>query len=186
MSQPEPAPALPVPGANGDAPHPTPGGAVQVMLRFQDVMAKFLETQRSVMLGFLGAGGGSVPSPSGNGLSLAAATVLLPSLATRLTAPGPATIGHAAPPAPAPAAPPAEAPPPAKAAPAVLDRDALLARLLDLLSERTGYPKESLSIDLDLEADLGVDSIKRFEILGTLAETSGAGAGEGQPNLELE
>ena len=52
-----------------------------------------------------------------------------------------------------------------------LDRDTLLARLLDLVSERTGYPKEALSIDLDLEADLGVDSIKRVEMLGALAET---------------
>src|SRR5262249_14281317 len=58
MSQPEPAPALPVPGTNRHAPQPTPDGAAQVMLRFQDVMARFLETQRSVMLGFLRAGGG--------------------------------------------------------------------------------------------------------------------------------
>ena len=37
-----------------------------------------------------------------------------------------------------------------------MDREALLAKLLDLVSERTGYPKEALSIDLDLEADLGI------------------------------
>ncbi len=70
--------------------------------------------------------------------------------------------------------------------PAALDRDTLLARLLDLVSERTGYPKEALSIDLDLEADLGVDSIKRVEVLGALAEGIEAGADGRQPNLEME
>ena len=38
--------------------------------------------------------------------------------------------------------------------------------LIDLVSERTGYPAEMLSLDLDLEADLSIDSIKRIEILG--------------------
>lgn len=42
--------------------------------------------------------------------------------------------------------------------------------LIDILSERTGYPKEMLDLDLDLEADLGVDSIKRIEILSLLGE----------------
>ena len=69
---------------------------------------------------------------------------------------------------------------------AALDRETLLARLLDLVSERTGYPKEALSIDLDLEADLGVDSIKRVEVLGALAESIEADADGKQPNLEME
>ncbi len=38
--------------------------------------------------------------------------------------------------------------------------------LLDLVSERTGYPTEMLGLDQDLEADLGIDSIKRVEIVG--------------------
>jgi len=77
-------------------------------------------------------------------------------------------------------------PAPAKKPSNALDRDTLLARLLDLVSERTGYPKEALSIDLDLEADLGVDSIKRVEVLGALAESIEAGADGKQPNLEME
>jgi acyl carrier protein len=36
------------------------------------------------------------------------------------------------------------------------------------VSERTGYPAEMLGIDQDLEAELGIDSIKRVEILGAL------------------
>ena len=40
-------------------------------------------------------------------------------------------------------------------------------QLLQIVSERTGYPIEMLDPNLDLEADLGIDSIKRIEILNT-------------------
>jgi NAD(P)-dependent dehydrogenase (short-subunit alcohol dehydrogenase family)/acyl carrier protein len=48
---------------------------------------------------------------------------------------------------------------------AELDRHALIQILINLVSEHTGYPPEMLGLDLDLEAELGVDSIKRIEIL---------------------
>ena len=48
------------------------------------------------------------------------------------------------------------------------DRRRIMERLLDIVSERTGYPEEMLNLDADLEADLGIDSIKRVEIAGTL------------------
>ena len=41
--------------------------------------------------------------------------------------------------------------------------------LLNLVSERTGYPSDMLDLDLDLEADLSIDSIKRLEVVGELA-----------------
>src|SRR5690606_27726498 len=37
------------------------------------------------------------------------------------------------------------------------------------VSETTGYPTDVLDPDLDLEADLSIDSIKRLEIVGRLA-----------------
>ncbi len=40
------------------------------------------------------------------------------------------------------------------------------AELLAVVCERTGYPAEMIDFDGDLEADLGIDSIKRVEILG--------------------
>jgi len=46
----------------------------------------------------------------------------------------------------------------------------LKAALLDLVSEKTGYPKDMLDVDLDMEADLGIDSIKRIEVLGALQQ----------------
>lgn len=42
--------------------------------------------------------------------------------------------------------------------------------LLDIVSEKTGYPVEMLGMDQDLEADLSIDSIKRMEIIGALRD----------------
>ena len=38
------------------------------------------------------------------------------------------------------------------------------------MSELTGYPTGMLAFDMDIERDLGIDSIKRVEILSTLEE----------------
>ncbi|MDX2105190.1 MAG: SDR family NAD(P)-dependent oxidoreductase [Candidatus Melainabacteria bacterium] len=48
-----------------------------------------------------------------------------------------------------------------------LDTEGLTASLLEIISERTGYPSEMLEPNLDLEADLGIDSIKRIEIFNS-------------------
>ncbi len=50
------------------------------------------------------------------------------------------------------------------------DTETLKRVLLDIVSESTGYPAEMLELDMDLEADLGIDSIKRVEILGALQD----------------
>ncbi|PLX91663.1 MAG: hypothetical protein C0620_10695 [Desulfuromonas sp.] len=42
--------------------------------------------------------------------------------------------------------------------------------LLDVVAEKTGYPKEMLELDMSLDADLGIDSIKRVEILSAMQE----------------
>ena len=42
--------------------------------------------------------------------------------------------------------------------------------LLEIVADKTGYPTDMLETDMDLEADLGIDSIKRVEILGALQE----------------
>jgi acyl transferase domain-containing protein/NAD(P)-dependent dehydrogenase (short-subunit alcohol dehydrogenase family) len=44
------------------------------------------------------------------------------------------------------------------------------ATMLDVVSQLTGYPVEMLGLDMDIEAELGIDSIKRVEILSTLEE----------------
>jgi len=37
-------------------------------------------------------------------------------------------------------------------------------RVISLVSEKTGYPEDMLDIDLDLEADLGIDTVKQVEL----------------------
>ena len=41
---------------------------------------------------------------------------------------------------------------------------------MEVVSEKTGYPAEMLELNMDMEADLGIDSIKRVEIFGALTK----------------
>jgi acyl carrier protein len=53
----------------------------------------------------------------------------------------------------------------------VQNQDEVVTRaLLEAVSEKTGYPVEMLEVEMDMEADLGIDSIKRVEILGSMQE----------------
>ncbi len=85
-----------------------------------------------------------------------------PAPASTTAAPQPATVAQA--PAPAPVAEAAPAPQPAA------DNAAYEKLLLEVVAEKTGYPVEMLSMDMSLDTDLGIDSIKRVEILSTLQE----------------
>ncbi|HCO12815.1 MAG TPA: hypothetical protein DIT46_01440, partial [Gemmatimonadetes bacterium] len=51
--------------------------------------------------------------------------------------------------------------------PAAVDVTALA---LEVVSEKTGYPVEMLDLDMEMEAGLGIDSIKQVEILSELQE----------------
>ena len=46
----------------------------------------------------------------------------------------------------------------------------LAATVLEVVSEKTGYPTEMLNLEMSLDHDLGIDSIKRVEILSALQE----------------
>ncbi|MDP3541309.1 MAG: SDR family NAD(P)-dependent oxidoreductase [Elusimicrobiota bacterium] len=46
----------------------------------------------------------------------------------------------------------------------------ILPVLLSVVSEKTGYPADTINPDMDLEGDLGIDSIKRVEILSAVSE----------------
>jgi NAD(P)-dependent dehydrogenase (short-subunit alcohol dehydrogenase family) len=48
--------------------------------------------------------------------------------------------------------------------------DDLRETLLGIVEEKTGYPRDMVGLDRNLEADLGIDSIKRVEIVGTLLQ----------------
>ncbi|KDA01954.1 MAG: type I polyketide synthase [Hyphomonas oceanitis] len=96
-----------------------------------------------------------------------------PALAPQPTpAPKPYTNGAAAPaPQPAPQAPPpAPAAPAPASAPKAASGQSPVELVQSIVSEKTGYPVDMLDADMDLEGELGVDSIKQVEILSTLRE----------------
>jgi acyl transferase domain-containing protein/NAD(P)H-dependent flavin oxidoreductase YrpB (nitropropane dioxygenase family)/NADP-dependent 3-hydroxy acid dehydrogenase YdfG/acyl carrier protein len=69
---------------------------------------------------------------------------------------------------------PAAIPPPGMAPPATPGQPASVAEfraeLLRAVAERTGYPVDMLNMDAHMEADLGIDSIKRIEIFSGLSQ----------------
>ncbi|MGZ5326597.1 MAG: SDR family NAD(P)-dependent oxidoreductase, partial [Solirubrobacterales bacterium] len=86
---------------------------------------------------------------------------------------------EAAPPpptAPAPASAPPAAPAAAPAAPAAAAPVAagdVETQVLGLVAEQTGYPEDLLDMDLDLEADLGIDTVKQAEVFAAIREAYG-------------
>jgi acyl carrier protein len=50
------------------------------------------------------------------------------------------------------------------------------------VAEKTGYPSDMLELDLDLEADLGIDTVKQAEVFAMVRETFGIPR---QDNLKL-
>ncbi|MEZ6140323.1 MAG: SDR family oxidoreductase [Zavarzinella sp.] len=61
-------------------------------------------------------------------------------------------------------------PEPVKAAPSSSVIGDIQTILLSVVAEKTGYPTEMLDLDMHLDADLGIDSIKRVEILSAFQE----------------
>ncbi|WP_047540336.1 SDR family NAD(P)-dependent oxidoreductase, partial [Shewanella sp. ZOR0012] len=56
------------------------------------------------------------------------------------------------------------------AASAVVSNDEIERTMMAVVADKTGYPVEMLELSMDMEADLGIDSIKRVEILGTVQD----------------
>jgi acyl transferase domain-containing protein/NAD(P)-dependent dehydrogenase (short-subunit alcohol dehydrogenase family) len=95
-----------------------------------------------------------------------------PDLAT-VSAPSPTPVDAAA--APAPVATEARektkaTPPPAATSPRDGAASGVRERILALVVEKTGYPQDMLDLDLDLEADLGVDTVKQAEMFAAIRE----------------
>ncbi|MBW4685207.1 MAG: hypothetical protein KME40_08920 [Komarekiella atlantica HA4396-MV6] len=53
---------------------------------------------------------------------------------------------------------------------ASVDLSGFSNRLLEVVSDKTGYPVDMLDLNMDLEADLGIDSIKQLEIFAAMHE----------------
>jgi NAD(P)-dependent dehydrogenase (short-subunit alcohol dehydrogenase family)/acyl carrier protein len=74
--------------------------------------------------------------------------------------------------APAAPSPPAITEPTVLAPPSVVDQaataDSIKEKVLQIVAEKTGYPKDMLDLGLDLEADLGVDTVKQAEMFAAV------------------
>ena len=188
-----PAAAFPSTATNFAAPQPLaqrpPAGQVDaIMSAHQHLMAKFLDTHKNVMLGLLGHGTANLQMASPQAAPQTTATLPLqaPGIEAQLIPLQPAHSAEnliAAPRVETVASPTngaaerivhsespgvrADALPPTISA-----REKLTAALVTIVADRTGYPPDMLGLDMDLEADLGIDSIKRVEILGALQEGS--------------
>jgi NAD(P)-dependent dehydrogenase (short-subunit alcohol dehydrogenase family) len=87
-----------------------------------------------------------------------------------VTEPPPAAAAAAGPPAAQPAAEQFTAGESAPAAPAA---DQATGQIVQIVSEMTGYPADLLDLDLDLEADLGIDTVKQAEVFAAVRERFG-------------
>ncbi len=170
----------------------TTSGAMREHLR---MMEAFLKTQEEVMQAYMGIGLGAFAAGEDTGVAVRTEPIARPAAGAMVTSRGlePATQagGQSAPPPPADATPVANTgDTPTPATDQVTDHDKasspqrLEDRLISIVSDKTGYPPEMLDLDLDMEADLGIDSIKRIEILGSLQETAGDALATGEIDME--
>ncbi|WP_410661669.1 SDR family NAD(P)-dependent oxidoreductase [Amycolatopsis sp. lyj-112] len=140
---------------------PTPGRD-QAVVEYLRTSRELLAAQRDVMLGYLGAAS-ITPAPA----------PVVPVLQRPVEAPVVSV-------------PVVVEPLPEPVAAAEVD---VLATVIGAISERTGYPAEMIDADLDLEADLSIDSIKRTEIAGSLLAKlglSGRVQDDGQDQLSRD
>jgi acyl transferase domain-containing protein/phosphopantetheinyl transferase/acyl carrier protein len=167
-----PAISAPTPSAPS-APSAAPAPASSLMSSYYRTMEQFLEMQQDVMQAYLGAGGGVAARSDAPvaPVERPPAPAMAPMVPAVVVAPPAPATPVVAPPAPSAApAPSAVSTAPAPSAPSA---SSITERLLKIVSDRTGYPPEMIDIDLDLEADLGIDSIKRVEILGSFQQQTG-------------
>ncbi|MGZ5332249.1 MAG: beta-ketoacyl synthase N-terminal-like domain-containing protein, partial [Solirubrobacterales bacterium] len=122
------------------------------------------------------------PEPAAAAVPLGA-----PDVTPHAAAAPPEPAGTTQPPAPAApsAAPPVAAPPAGPATPSASPEaeaseetgapsdEQILERVLELVAAETGYPADMLDPELDLEADLGIDTVKQAEVFAAIREAYG-------------
>ncbi|MCK5545552.1 MAG: polyketide synthase dehydratase domain-containing protein [Desulfobulbaceae bacterium] len=125
----------------------------KVMLEYLKTMENFLKMQEKIMQTYLNQGGivsGDMPVP--------------PEMAQYIEPPPAAPIQPVEPVMPEANKVVNDSPP---------SPPSITPLLLSLVSEKTGYPEDMLDMNVNIEADLGIDSIKRVEILGALTKQLG-------------
>ena len=137
-----------------------------ILLKFQELMGQFLETQKAVMTAWLN-GGASAPAPP---------AAHPEEVLRRSTAYAPPDQAPQTGPAPEPELEPELDPefdPELDQTPKSATNENSLTieqLLLSIVSEATGYPMDMLELDQEIEADLGIDSIKRMQAMEALQQ----------------
>jgi malonyl CoA-acyl carrier protein transacylase/NAD(P)-dependent dehydrogenase (short-subunit alcohol dehydrogenase family) len=135
------------------------GGREAAVLEFLRSTRELVAAQREIMLGYLGT---TTPAPAGITVPGLPPAAVLAATAAQAVPLQDATINR-----------PADLAPGEPVEPSALTPDGVLATVRSLVSDRTGYPVDMLGADLDLEADLSIDSIKRTELVGLLTDQLG-------------
>ena len=148
---------------------PSPAVPDSMLAEYLRTSREMITAQRDIMLAFLGGQPAgrmvwepeAAGLPAGNGAVRPAAVVVPEPVSRGRRGDGPrrSQRSRRRPPGAASGAPPTVA--------------ELQSTVLTLISERTGYPVDLIDPDLDLEADLSIDSIKRAEIAGEMASRLG-------------
>ncbi|WP_223838064.1 type I polyketide synthase [Streptomyces venezuelae] len=189
--QPRPGGAAPYAAQAGGTPAPYHAREA-VVLEFLRGARELVAAQRDVVLGLLGADAGTVAGvqhrpddtawaqaePAEQAVAATPAAGAQPEpypAGDHRTGTGTARDAGDPPATAAPAPSPAPA---EESASALVDPTAVMDVVLDIVHARTGYPLDMLEPGLDLEADLSIDSIKRVEIIGALADRIGLPRGE--------
>ncbi|MFI5468789.1 SDR family oxidoreductase [Streptomyces cacaoi] len=143
-------------------PHGVPSDRDALVSEFLRTSREMIAAQRDVLLTYFGATAGAQPAaPAAPVAAVPQVIQAVPQLPTAQPAVAAATAEPTQDSAPSRATGPVD----------------VQQVVLEIISERTGYPVDMIEPDLDLEADLSIDSIKRAEIAGELARRLGAGAG---------
>lgn len=189
----------PIPAAAPPAPAPSPGltrHLVEHIHRLQELQTQTAEIHAQFLAGQHAAhesfarliestlvGGGSAPlaAPQPAPTPMAAPAPRAAATPAPAASPAPAPTPSSAAPNPRPEAAPVhprfDAPSPAptpspssRLEPTPAEDDATVETVLSIVAEKTGYPREVIELDMNLEADLGIDSIKRVEILAAVQD----------------
>ena len=110
------------------------------------------------------------PAPAPQPAPAASAPAAQPTVAPAPTVSAPVT------PVATPAAQPAVAAAPKAVA---LDEAAVTKEVVGMVAEKTGYPEDMLDLDLDMEADLGIDTVKQAELFAAMREHYGIAQQDG-------
>ena len=164
---PQPAASTPIPPSNPAELNTALRASQEGLLALQrlqeqtaDLHRKFLEGQDAALQTFM-------TLLQQNGSTTGVQMPEMPQAPTTAPIPTAASAPVAPVPTPAPAA-PAPQPKPVAAAPANPATNQAAEVLLEVVAEKTGYPTEMLTLDMGLDSDLGIDSIKRVEIMSAL------------------